>query len=148
MSEPTLPRRVTPQAASESAAPLESAAQTAVAGMSFDQVVALARTGMVRCPGANLTEDSIFLAGLLAEAGIGSVVITRRHDVLATAADANTGGTADPTPPGTACRSLLSRQTDLPHELASLSDDCCLIAGPMMVWRSDDHLVVALHEHR
>jgi len=142
VSKPISPDRITPQIASE------LTAEDAVAGMSFEQVISLARTGMVRCPGPTITQDSVFIAGMLAEAGIGSVVIARRHEVHANAADANAGGTTDAASPGPAARPLLSRQTDLPRELAVLSDDCCLIAGPMIIWRSGDRLVVALREPR
>ena len=110
--------------------------------MNFHQLAAAARTVMLRCPGPTISDDAVFIAGLLAEAGVASVVIARWR----TADNPSTGAMTDTTPAISAVRTLLSRQTDLPRQLALLPDDCRLIAGPMMIWRSGDGLVVALLE--
>jgi hypothetical protein len=124
--------------------PIETASSEATAGMSLDQFTSAARAGVVRCPGPTFTEDAVFVAGVLAESAISTVVIARWHVQHTAIAGAKT----DTPPPVTVLRTLLSRQTDLPRELALLPDDCRLIAGPMMVWRSGDRLVAALYDSR
>ena len=110
--------------------------------MNFAQLSAAARDGELRFPGPTISEDAIFIAGLLAEAGVANLVIAR----WPLANNPNTGVMTDTPPPVVIRRTLLSRQSDLPGELGLLPDDCRLIAGPMMIWRRGDGLVAALLE--